>query len=269
MSRIAQTFAEIRRRGRPGLVAFVTVGSPDVATTLELVPALLEGGADIVELGVPFSDPIGEGPTIQRSSYHALQQGVTVGTCIEVAAQLRSGGIEAPLVLMGYLNPLLSYGPSRFYADAAAAAIDGLIVLDATADEAAEIHADAAAAGLDPIQLVAPTTTDERLARLLPHASGFVYCVSVTGVTGARGELSPSLPALVARVRRHTDLPIAVGFGVSKAEHVASIGQLCEAAVIGSAIVDVIEQAPPGECVRRVRAYVEEVTGRRRAAGLA
>lgn len=268
MSRIAQTFAEIRSRGRTGLVTFVTVGFPDVAATLEIVPALLDGGADIIELGFPFSDPIGEGPTIQRSSYHALQQGVTLGACIDVAAQLRSRGVQAPLVLMGYLNPLLSYGPARFYADAAAAGIDGLIVVDATADEAEEIHTEAAGAGLDPIQLVAPTTTDERLARLLPSASGFVYCVSVTGVTGARGELPASLPALVARVRRHTDLPIAVGFGVSKAEHVASIGQLCEAAVIGSAIVDVIEEAPPGERVRRVREYVEEVTGRRNAADL-
>ena len=268
MSRIAETFAAIRRRGRTGLVTFVTVGFPDVAATLAIVPALIEGGADIIELGFPFSDPIGEGPTIQRSSYHALQQGVTLAASIEVAAQLRRTGVGAPLVLMGYLNPLLSYGPQRFYADAAAAGIDGLIVVDATVDEAAEVHAEAAGAGLDPIQLVAPTTTDERLARLLPTASGFVYCVSVSGVTGARGHLSPALPALVARVRRHTDLPIAVGFGVSTAEHVASIGQLCEAAVIGSAIVDVIERAPPGECVRRVREYVEEVTGRRRAADL-
>jgi tryptophan synthase alpha chain len=268
MSRIAETFAEIRRRGTPGLVAYVMAGFPDIDTTLQIVPALIEGGADIIELGFPFSDPVAEGPTIQRSSFHALQQGVTLGACIDLVARLRREGVVAPLVLMGYLNPLLSYGPARFYADAAAAGVDGLIVVDATVDEAEEIHAAAAAVGLDPIQLIAPTTTDERLERLLPGASGFIYCVSVTGVTGARGELSAALPELVARVRRRTDLPIAVGFGVSKREHVASIGQLCEAAVIGSAIVDVIDHAPPGECVTRVREYVEEVTGRRRAADL-
>lgn len=267
MSRIAPTFASIRNRRRgnptqPGLVAYVTVGYPSVDATLQIVPALIQGGADLVELGVPFSDPLADGATVQRSTLHALEQGVTVATCLETASALRSAGVQAPLIFMGYLNPFLSYGLDRFFQDAAAAGVDGLIAVDATIDEADEISEGARGVDLDLIQLVAPTTSDERLQRLLPSATGFVYCVSVAGTTGARGELPESLPRLVARVKRFTDIPVAVGFGVSKREHVASIGRLCEAAVIGSALVNVIERSPSEQLVQRVRHYVEEVTGR-------
>lgn len=262
MSRIQQTFAALRRRGETGLVAYVTVGHPSVAATLQIVPALIAGGADIVELGVPFSDPLADGATVQRSTLHALQQGVTVATCLETAQSLRSAGLEAPLLFMGYLNPFLSYGLERFFADAQAAGIDGLIAVDATVDEADEVAEGAEDADIDLIQMVAPTTSEDRLRSLLPRATGFVYCVSVAGTTGARGELPSSLPDLVANVKRYTDIPVAVGFGVSKREHVASIGRLCEAAVIGSALVDVIERSPPEQLIRRVREYVEEVTGR-------
>jgi len=252
----------MRGRARPGLIAYLTLGYPSVDATLELVPAAIEGGADLVELGIPFSDPLADGATIQRSTLHALEQGVTVATCIETAQALRSHGVTAPLVFMSYLNPLLAYGLDRFFVDAEHAGVDGLIAIDATLDEAEDLTSAAAGTNLDLIQLVAPTTSDERMARLLSRASGFVYCVSVAGTTGARGDLPATLPQLVARVKRHTTLPVAVGFGISKAEHVASIGRLCEAAVIGSALVDVIEHSPPDQLVRRVREYVEEVTGR-------
>lgn len=267
MSRIAETFAQLRRDERTGLVAYVTAGFPSLPETQALVPALIEGGADIIELGVPFSDPLADGATVQRSTFQALQQGVTLRDCLDAVYKLRHQ-LQAPVVLMGYLNPLLSYGLERFFGDAASAGVDGLIVVDATLDEAEDVCAAADGSGIDLIQMVAPTTSEERMAALLRQAQGFVYCVSVAGTTGARAGLPPALPSLIERARRFTDLPIAVGFGVSRPEHVAYIGQLCEAAVIGSAIVDVIEHAPPDERVTRVREYVENVTGRRRAPGV-
>src|ERR1700730_7020958 len=179
MSRIAATFAELRKKRRTGLVAFLTVGFPSVAATLDLVPAIIESGADIVELGVPFSDPLAEGPTIQRSSQHALGQGVTVATCLETAATLRSRGITAPLVLMGYLNPFLAYGLTSFFREASSAGVDGVITVDATLDEADELRTAAVGTDIDLIPLVAPTTSEERLPQALGDAGGFVYCVSV------------------------------------------------------------------------------------------
>jgi tryptophan synthase alpha chain len=267
MNRIRASFERMRAEGRTGLVAYVTVGFPDVSATLKLVRALVAGGADVVELGVPFSDPLADGATIQRSTQRALEQGVTVGTCLDVVAQLRASGVEAPFVFMTYLNPLLAYGLDRFFAAAGAAGLDGLILIDVPSEEAGEIQQRARAAGVDLIQLIAPTTPEKRAAELLRDASGFVYCVSVAGTTGVRAELPPELPELIARLRRHTTLPIAVGFGISRPEHVASIGKVCEAAVIGSAIVDLIERTPADERESRVREYVEEVTGRRRISG--
>ena len=262
MSRIDGAFAKIRSEKRTGLVAYVTVGFPDLDATLEIVPALFTGGADVVELGVPFSDPLADGATVQRSTHRALEQGITLRICLETTLRLRNSGVDGPLVFMSYLNPLLAYGMERFFRDAQRASLDGLILVDTPLEEAEEIRKEARAAGIDLIQLIAPTTPEERVSRMVRSATGFVYCVSVAGTTGARDDLPPELPELVARIRRHTGLPIAVGFGVSRAEHVASIGQVCEAAVIGSAIVDLIEQTPASERLDKVRRYVEEVTGR-------
>jgi tryptophan synthase alpha chain len=264
MNRITASFDRMRSEGRTGLVAYITVGFPDVAATLELVPALVAGGADVVELGVPFSDPLADGATIQRSTYRALEQGVTVCTCLDVVSTLRQRGVTVPLVFMSYLNPLLAHGLDRFFTDAQAVELDGLILIDVPLEEGGEIRELARAANIDVIQLIAPTTPEDRVEQLLHDATGFVYCVSVAGTTGARTELPPELPQLIARLRRHTSLPIAVGFGVSRPEHVASIGKVCEAAVIGSAIVDLIERTPADEREHKVRDYVEEVTGRRR-----
>jgi tryptophan synthase alpha chain len=264
--RIEDTFARLKAEGRTGFVAFLTVGYPDVESTLRLVPALIEGGADIIELGIPFSDPLAEGPTIQKSSFHALQQGVTVETCLDVARRLREAGVEAPLVPMGYYNPLLAYGIERFTQDAAAAGVDGLIVVDLPPEESDEFHAACVKAGLRLVYLVAPTSTPERLHEVARRASGFVYCVSLTGVTGARDELAPGLEEFVARVRNATNLPIAVGFGISLPKHFAAVARIADAAVIGSAIIDVIADSGPSEQAERLKSYAEVVTGRRGAA---
>jgi tryptophan synthase alpha chain len=264
--RIEATFERLKVEGRTGLVAFLTVGYPDVESTLRLVPALVEGGADIIELGVPFSDPIGDGPTIQRSSFGALRQGVTVSTCLEVMKKLRSHGVAAPIILMGYYNPILAYGIDAFTRDAASAGTDGLIVVDLPPEESPTLRGACVAEGLRLIYLLAPTSTHERIQQVATLGSGFVYCVSRTGITGAREDLSQELEAFVARVRSFTHLPIAVGFGISQPTHFKAVGRIADAAVIGSAIIDEIDKADPSQREARLREYAEVVTGRRRAA---
>jgi tryptophan synthase alpha chain len=264
MSRLSATFERLRAQRRTGLIAYITAGYPTPAETVPLVRALLDGGADAIELGVPFSDPLADGATIQRSTFAALEQGVTPADVLAMVRALRDQGVDAPLLTMGYVNPLVAYGLDRFGKDAAAAGLDGMICVDLPPEEAEPMRAMCRANAMNLIFLVAPTSTDERLARVATLASGFIYCVSVTGTTGARAGVSAELPEFIARVRRHTDLPLAVGFGVSRPEHVAQIGQLCEAAVIGSAIIEAIDRAPPEQRAESVRAYVEVVTGRQR-----
>ena len=264
--RIEATFARLKAEGRTGFVAFLTVGYPDVESTLRFVPALIEGGADVVELGVPFSDPLAEGPTIQHSSYHALQQGVTPRTCLEVTSKLRTAGVQAPLIPMGYYNPILAYGVEALTRDAARAGADGLIVVDLPPEESGPLRDECIANGLRLIYLLAPTSTDERIRLVANLASGFIYCVSLTGVTGARDELSADLEAFVNRVRTYTDLPIAVGFGISQRKHFQAVGRIADAAVIGSAIIDEVDRVGPSQQAARLKDYAEVVTGRRRAA---
>lgn len=265
MSRIAAAFERLKVEGRTGLVAFVTVGYPDLDATVDLVEGLVAGGADAIELGVPFSDPLADGATVQRAGWRALEQGVTIWDCLDVARRLRERGLTQPLLLMGYYNSWLAAGLEEFAKGAAEAGVDGFIAVDLPPEEAAEILAVTRPLGLDLVFLVAPTSSAERLEAVGKAASGFVYCVSVAGTTGARGELPAELPEFIARVRERIRLPLAVGFGVSRPEHVARIGQLCEAAVIGSAIIEQIDNAAPHERVDRVREYVEAVTGRRRS----
>jgi len=261
--RIEETFGRLKAEGRTGFVAFLTVGYPDVESTLRIVPALIEGGADVIELGIPFSDPLAEGPTIQQASFHALEQGVTVETCLDVVRKLRESGVEAPIVPMGYFNPLMSYGLERFTREAAEAGVDGLIIVDLPPEESDEMLAACEAAGLRLIYLVAPTSTEERIQEVARRASGFVYCVSVTGTTGARDEVSSGLAEFVGRVRNATNLPIAVGFGISLPKHFETVARVADAAVIGSAIIDEIARSGPSEQSERLKSYAEVVTGRR------
>ena len=249
-NRIDITLRATRAAGKPALAPFVTIGFPDTDTSVAIAAAILESGGDLLELGVPFSDPLAEGPTIQKTSYHALSQGVTVRTCLGVVRRLRERGIEAPLLLMGYFNPFLKYGPEDFVRDAAGAGVDGLIVPDLPSEEAGPFNRLCRGHNLYLVPLLAPTSTDERIAQACKHAEGFIYCVSITGVTGARAEFRSGVARLVRRIRRHTDLPVLVGFGVSKAQHVQEIGLFADGVIVGSALLDAIDRASREKAVQ-------------------
>ncbi len=260
--RIERMFASVRERERPGLIVFLTAGFPDMEATLELVPALVAAGADAVELGVPFSDPLAEGPTIQQSSFLALQNGVTTADCLRAAETLRDRVDDAPLILMGYYNPIHSYGITRFAAECQRVGVDGLITVDLPGTESEPLAAECVSRDISLIPLLAPTSTGESIAESCRTASGFVYCVSVTGVTGARSEVSGRGLELLQRVRAHTALPLALGFGISAPEHVAEVGRTADAAVVGSALVRVMLDSPRDEVVERASAFVASLAGR-------
>jgi len=240
-SRIAHLFEDLRRTGRKGLIAYLTVGDPSPERTPALVAALERGGADLIELGVPFSDPIADGPVIQRAGQRALAAGTTLHKVLEIAAEIRRRS-EIPLMLFTYLNPVVRYGLEALARDAAACGIDGCLLTDASVEEASEYVAAMRRHNLDTVFLAAPTSTQRRLRLVAEYSTGFVYLVSRTGVTGARESLSDAVRPLVAAVRAVTDLPLAVGFGVSRPEHAAELGRQVEAVVVGSAIVDIIER---------------------------
>jgi len=246
------------------LVGWLAVGYPQRDSYRQLIPALLEGGFDLMEIGVPFSDPLADGPTIQRASTTALSNGTTLRDCIDAVRNLRAEGIAAPLVFMSYYNPILAMGLDQFAGAAAEAGLDGLIVPDLPPEESDELLQVLEPAGIDPIFLVAPTSTDDRLAAVAARARGFIYCVSLTGVTGARQDLTTGLPEYLARVRRHTDLPLVVGFGVSRPEHVQSLRQAADGAVVGSAIVDLLERTPAPQHAQALHHYAASL---RAAAG--
>jgi tryptophan synthase alpha chain len=254
VSRIEGKFAELRAAGRLALIPYLTVGYPDVATTIALASALVTAGADLIELGVPFSDPLADGATIQRASHAALSAGVTPRTCLEVAAAIRVL-TDVPIILMGYYNPILRYGPEAFCRAAAAAGVDGLIVPDLPPEEAGELRAAADPSGLDIIFLLAPTATAERVATVSRAASGFIYCAALAGVTGARDSLAADLAAFTDRVRRQSDLPLAVGFGISRPEHVSALRGISDGAIVGSALIDRLESARPTERIDRAASY--------------
>ena len=260
--RIERMFERVRERERPGLIVFVTAGVPDMETTIELVPALVEAGADAVELGVPFSDPLAEGPTIQRSSFLALQNGVTTADCLRASESLRERIPDAPLILMGYYNPVLAYGVSSFATECQRVGVDGLITVDLPGTESGPLAAECRSREISLIPLLAPTSTEESISESCRNASGFVYCVSVTGVTGARNEVSGRGMDLLQRVRAHTGLPLALGFGISAPEHVAEVGRSADAAVVGSALVRVLLESPRDEVVERASAFVASLAGR-------
>jgi tryptophan synthase alpha chain len=241
LSRISETFARLKSEGRGGLIPFITAGDPDIETTRDLLTALAHAGSDLIEVGVPFSDPIADGPVIQRASQRALRQRISVTKILEMVADARKE-MDVPVVIFSYLNPLLQFGISRFAEGAARAGVDGVLLTDLAMEESNEFSKELRANSLDLIQLVAPTSTDERLRQIAERASGFIYAVSRTGVTGATAELSNEAEKLVRRVRALTDLPIAVGFGISNAEQVGDVWRYADAAVVGSAIVAEIER---------------------------
>ena len=241
MSRIAESFARLRSDGRRGFIPFITAGDPDLETTGRLLVELARAGADVIELGVPFSDPMADGPVIQRASERALRHGFGIGEIFHAVAGARKE-INVPVVLFSYFNPLLSYGLERLSREARRYGVDGVLVTDLVPEEAAKFDVELRAQGLDMIFLVAPTSTDARLRLVAERASGFIYAVSRAGVTGARADMSRDAEQLVARVRKFSDLPVAVGFGISNAEQVADVWRYADAAVVGSAIVAEIER---------------------------
>jgi tryptophan synthase alpha chain len=257
VGRIARAFSRAHDAKRLAILVYLTVGYPDRAATGALLRAALDGGADVLELGVPFSDPLADGATVQRASEVALRQGIGLAECLAEAASIVRER-DATVLLMGYANPFLQYrgGLNEFAADAARAGVAGVIVPDLPSEESAEFDAALDPEGLARIDLYAPTTPDERLARLVPQARGFVYCVSLTGVTGARRALGADVAEFVARVRRHTSLPIAVGFGISSTEHVGSLRGVADAVVVGSAVLDAVSAAPADQRPEALRAFV-------------
>jgi tryptophan synthase alpha chain len=260
-TRIAKRFADLRASSELGIVAYITAGDPTLAATRDYVLALAAAGADVVELGVPFSDPLADGPTIQRASERALKSGTTLAGVISLVRQVRQSS-QVPLMLFSYFNPILQMGLEKFAATAAEAGADGVLVTDLTPEESAEYREIMQAHHLDTIFLAAPTSTDERLVKIAACSSGFLYLISRTGVTGAKDALPDDLPALLRRTRSFTQLPIAVGFGISLPGHVSVLGGLADAAVIGSALVSEIEKAASPEAAAaalrtRVRALKE------------
>ena len=258
MSSLSALFAACKEDCRLALLPYLTVGYPSVQATLDLAPALTEAGADAFELGIPFSDPVADGPTIQRSTYQALQNGVTPETCLEVAGRL-SATISTPLLFMTYLNPILRYGAERFLDDARDAGVVGVIIPDLPADESSGVLELCSGRNMDLIQFVAPTSSESRLEAISRQARGFIYCVSLTGVTGARARLSQTLPDFLARVRRHSSLPRVVGFGISRPEHVAALQHNAEGAIVASGLIDVIDRAGKGQSVGEAKNYIAKM----------
>ncbi len=245
-TRISRRFAELRASGELGIVAFLTAGDPSLDASLEYVLALAGAGADVIELGVPFSDPLADGPTIQRASERALAAGATLQGVIDLVARIRKSS-QVPLVLFSYYNPILQMGVEKFAASSSAAGADGVLVTDLTPEESANYRAVLARHHLDTIFLAAPTSDGERLGKIAAVSTGFLYIVSRTGVTGAQATMPDDLPALLRRVRGVTGLPLAVGFGISQPGHVSMLGGLADAAVVGSALVSEIARAKSPE----------------------
>jgi tryptophan synthase alpha chain len=246
---------------KPSLIAYLTCGDPDIATTKNIAIAAIDAGAEILELGVPFSDPVADGPVIQRASQRALDKGTKLHDILDLARELRKHNSETGLIVFSYLNPILQFGFEKFADAARQARIDGALIVDLTVEEADDYLRIMRPRGLATIFLAAPTSTDERLRRIAKASTGFIYAVSRTGITGERGELEQHARALVRRLRRFTKLPIAVGFGISAPEHVAEVGEFADGAVVGSAVVRCIEEAGRAQAPARVAELIARLKG--------
>jgi tryptophan synthase alpha chain len=272
MSRIAARFAKLKAEGRGALVTFLMGFDPDRDTSLAILKGLPAAGVDVIEIGVAFTDPMADGPSIQRAGQRALKAGATVPGVLDLVRELRRTEAETPVVLMGYYNPLLAYGVERFCADAAAAGVDGLIIVDVPPEEADEVEPHATARGLDLIRLIAPTTDEARLPKVLGATTGFIYYVSITGITGTRSADYGSLAPAIAALKRHTDLPVAIGFGIRTPEQAAIAASVADGAVVGTALVDTLagtldaEGRPTAETAPKVLAQVSGLAQAIRAA---
>lgn len=242
---------------KPGLVVYLTAGDPSLDTTREIAIAAIDAGAAVIELGVPFSDPLGDGPVVQRAMERAVTNGTRLKDVLAVAKEIHTARPQAGLIIFGYLNPILHYGMARFAEDAKAAGADGVLLIDLIVEEAGEYLAEMARVNLAPIFLASPTSPDARLEAIAKHSRGFVYAISRTGITGKQQSLTSDAESLVARIRRWTTLPIAVGFGISNSEHFAQVGRFADAAVIGSAIVELIERSTPEDAPGAVARFIK------------
>lgn len=259
MGRIQATFERLKQQGETALIPFITAGDPDLATTEELIHTLVENGADLIELGFPFSDPMADGPTIQAASERALAAGTTLTKVLEMVSRVRQH-TNVPLVLMGYYNPLFCYGPERFAADAAAAGVDGLLLVDLPAEESGEVRGCLQQEGISLIQLLAPTTPPPRMQRLVAEAEGFVYFVSMTGVTGASQVDAAAIEEQVRLLQGLSPVPVAVGFGIASPADAAAVGRFADAVVVGSALVKVVEAyGASSELLPRVGSFVRSL----------
>jgi len=247
----------IRFDHKPGLVVYLTAGDPSLEATREIALAAIDAGADVIELGVPFSDPLADGPVIQRAMERALAHGTRLKDVLALAGEIRAARPAAGLVIFSYLNPILRYGLAKFADDAKAAGVDGVLATDMIVEEAAEYLKEMSRVDLAPIFLAAPTSPDARLEAIATHSKGFVYAISRTGITGTQQSVATDAAALVARIRRWTRLPVAVGFGISNAEHVAQVAEFADAAVVGSAIVELIERATPETAPDTVARFIK------------
>lgn len=261
MNRITKRFQDLKASGRKGLVTFVMAGDPDLTESARILESLPGAGADFIELGMPFSDPMADGPVIQAAGLRALSAGASMKTTLRMARDFRAKNSDTPLILMGYYNPVYVYGVEGFVRDAAAAGVDGLIIVDLPPEESSELHKPAQDAGLCLIRLIAPTTDDARLGAILDGASGFLYYVSVTGITGAGVGQTEAVADHLARIRARTDLPVAIGFGIRTPDDAARLAPLGDAIVVGSALVAENVSAAPGEPATRISARVRALRG--------
>ncbi|MBG92440.1 MAG: tryptophan synthase subunit alpha [Chloroflexi bacterium] len=259
--RISKMFNKLQKESRPALIPFIPAGWPEFDATISIVKIVEKAGADAIELGLPFSDPLADGVTNQNAYYEAIQQGTNTSTVLETVKLIRKEGIEFPIILMGYFNPIFAYGSARWIRDAKAAGVDALIIVDLPPGESRDLEFAAKDSGLHLIYLVAPTSNAERLKHVANYASGFLYCVSLTGTTGARSELSSELPDFIQRVREYIDLPLAIGFGISERKHVEQVGKLADAAIIGSAFVRTISEASLEERSTAIVKFIRQMKG--------
>jgi tryptophan synthase alpha chain len=252
--RIATTFERLAAEGRAGFVPFIMAGDPDLPATLEILRAAADAGADLIEIGVPFSDPMADGPALQRSAERALARGTMLPGILETVGAFRAGS-DVPVVLFGYANPFLRYGPERLARDAVASGADGILCVDLPPEESDELTAFTEAAGLDTIYLLAPTSDERRLTCVLGRARGFVYYVSITGTTGAAAPIVDEVAAMIRTVKARTDLPVGVGFGIRQPEQAAVMARVADAVVVGSAVMEIVERTPRATVVAAVRTF--------------